>query len=171
MQTLLAEMFMDLFSNLPLFLSVAAGVVAGLGTVGAIHYLIRPRRTAAPVPDSFDRPPDNLPPDPFVHGSASENRSSFRRQGNPVEVKIVNKDMEGAQVGGWVVDRSIGGLGLLVETPFDVDTTWAVRPTNAPPVAPWVQVVIKSCRQSKHGWEVGCQFTKTPPWAVMLLFG
>jgi hypothetical protein len=149
-----------------LFLPVAAGVVAGLGVVGAIHLLVRGRQPAA-APPAAEQPAL----DPFVHGSASEQRGSFRRQGNPVEVQVVNQTTHSVQMRGWVVDRSVGGLGLLMDQPIDAGSLLTVRPTNAPPLTPWIEVTVRSCRQSNPGYEVGCQFVKTPPWALLLTFG
>jgi hypothetical protein len=146
-------------------LPVAAGVVAGLGVVGMLHYLIRPRIVLART----NSPTEVV--DPFVHGSAGELRKSFRRQGNPVEVLLVNQHTRAAPFKGYVVDRSVGGLGLLLEDPVELEAQLTVRPVNAPHIAPWVEIVVKSCRRSDPGWEVGCQFVKTPPWALLLMFG
>ena len=44
-------------------------------------------------------------------------------------------------------------------------------PAHAPPMTPWTEVEVRSCRQKKDGYEVGCQFVKTPPWSILLLFG
>jgi hypothetical protein len=109
--------------------------------------------------------------DPFVHGSATENRKSLRRSGNPVEVLIVNPANRTDPFKGYVVDRCVGGLGLLVEKTFEAEQRLSVRPTNAPPMTPWVELIVKSCRQSDPGYELGCQFVRTPPWAVLLMFG
>jgi hypothetical protein len=166
MYPLLADLSVDpQLPQLSTLLPVAAGVVAGLGVVGMVHYLMRPRVALA-------RPAAQAEvADPFVHGSASELRKSFRRQGNPVEVLLVNQHTKAAPFKGYVVDRSVGGLGLLVEDPVELESQLTVRPVNAPHIAPWVEIVVKSCRQSSPGWEVGCQFVKTPPWALLLMFG
>ena len=150
-------------------LPVMVGVMAGLGIVGAIHFLIRPRAIrvvkAAPVPQQ------EVIADPFVHGSPGDNRSSFRRQGNPVEVLVVNQKTKAAPFKGYVLNRSIGGLGLYSDAPIEADSPLTVRPVNAPHIAPWVEVTVKSCRPSEGGWEIGCQFVRTPPWALLLMFG
>jgi hypothetical protein len=156
--------------QLGVFLPVTAGVVAGLGVVGAIHWCIRPRmRVAAAATAARQQQPEVL--DPFIYGSSVEQRKNFRREGNPVEVLIVNQQTKGPPMKGYVVNRSVGGLGLLSEIPMDVEAQLAVRPTNAPHMAPWVEVVVKVCNASRPGWEIGCQFVKTPPWAVLLMFG
>jgi hypothetical protein len=148
-------------------LTLAAGVVAGLCVVGMLHFLIRPRLALVPP----DKGPQQPASDPFVHGSVSEQRKSFRRQGNPVEVFIVNPKISASPFKGYVIDRCVGGLGLYVEVSVVPGQQLTVRPINAPPITPWVEVIVKSCRVSKHNFELGCQFVKTPPWAVLLMFG
>jgi PilZ domain len=166
--TLLADFSMDPpVLYLKLTVPVIAGAVAGLGVVGLIHYLIRPRIAAkvAVAPAAAEAH------DPFLKGSVGELRKSFRRQGCPVEVLAVNQQTNAAPFKAYVVNRSVGGLGLLLENPIAPETPMTVRPINAPQIAPWIEVVVKSCRESNVGWEVGCQFVKTPPWALLLMFG
>jgi hypothetical protein len=166
---LLADFSIDTqLADLQPLLPVAAGLLAGLGMVGVLHFLNRPRAVLGPQAKEADEPEVA---DPFVHGSASEQRKAFRRHGSPVEVLIVDQTLHGAQSKGYVVDRCVGGLGLLVERPIEAEHLLTVRPRNAPPLAPWVEVVVKSCRESNPGYELGCQFVKTPPWALLLMFG
>jgi hypothetical protein len=109
--------------------------------------------------------------DPFLHGSAAERRSSLRRGGNPVAVLISDARARSEPVPGWVVDRSTGGLCLSVSDKLTPGTVLSVRTANAPEAIPWVQVEVKNCREAGSAYEVGCQFVRTPPWSVMLLFG
>jgi hypothetical protein len=149
-------------------LTVGAGVVAGLGVVGTLHFLIRPRMTFTPPPTTKPR---QETADPFVHGSAFEQRKAFRREGNPIEVMVVDSMTDQALRSCFVVNRCVGGLGLFAETTIEPGSQLKVRPTNAPPITPWVEVVVKSCRPATRGFEIGCQFVKTPPWAILLMFG
>src|SRR5262245_22062993 len=75
--------------SLNVLLPLGAGIVAGLGVVGVIHFLGRQRRRVAPagVVQAADTDLD-----PFVEGSAKEHRKAFRRHGNPVEVQLVNQE-------------------------------------------------------------------------------
>jgi hypothetical protein len=34
-----------------------------------------------------------------------------------------------------------------------------------------VQLEVKNCRLVGSEYELGCQFVRTPPWSVLLLFG
>jgi hypothetical protein len=148
------------------WLPAVVGGGVGLLVVATLHALGRPAAAAAPAPE---KPKQDF--DPFVHGSASEQRSSHRRRGSPVEVLIRPAAGEGAQWRGYVLDRSTGGMCLRVEKALDAGVQLHVRPANAPPITPWIEIEVKSARQTTDGWELGCQFVRTPPWALLLMFG
>lgn len=131
------------------------------------------------VATSWGRKPPPPPPlnkihqeyDPFVHGSPSDQRKSFRRGGNLVEIYYAPPEQKNNPQAGWVFDRSVGGLGLVVAEEQTIAMLLAVRPVNAPPMIPWVDVEVRSCRPVADGFELGCQFIKTPPWNILLMFG
>lgn len=102
--------------------------------------------------------------------AAPDRRSAPRRRGNRVEVHITD-DSKQELLLGWVVDRSVGGLCLIVEKPLTEGATLNVRPRTAPKTAPWTAIEIRSCRPDGAEWEVGCRFVKTPQWNDLLLFG
>ena len=113
----------------------------------------------------------NLPPDPYAMGTTLEQRGTHRRKGNPIGVQITDADAKGEPFHGVVTNRSAGGLGLEVDRPIEVNTTVSIRVVKAPVTVPWIQVLVRSCRQHENGWLLGCQFVKPPPWSIMLLFG
>ena len=41
----------------------------------------------------------------------------------------------------------------------------------APPEVPWVDVQVKSVRIKENTWELGCQFTRSLTWDVLMQFG
>jgi hypothetical protein len=86
-------------------------------------------------------------------------------------VFVTDADGQGEPIRAVVINRSTGGLGLEIDRPLDVGLMVSVRVINAPVTVPWVQAQVRGCRQVGESWEVGCQFVKTPPWSVMLLFG
>jgi hypothetical protein len=156
------------------------GVIAGIGLAiaGMVYALGRlltdraPKRGADPIPLPPPSPAAPEPSiDPFVEGVFGEKRAALRRQGNPVAVLISDAKAAATPYYGWVLDRSVGGLLLSVETAVAVGTVMSVRPTNAPETAPWVQVEVKHCQEEGRTWRLGCQFLKTPSWGVLLLFG
>ena len=109
--------------------------------------------------------------DIFTHGSKTERRNAVRRGGNPIAILISDAEARSKPTNGYVIDRSTGGLCLTVPDEVMAGTVLSVRTLNAPESIPWVQVHVKSCRANAGEFELGCQFVRTPPWSVMLLFG
>lgn len=149
---------------------IGAGLGSALVIFGLMFLLLRRK----PVPKGYVKPPkkeDAARPDPFVHGGYGNKRETIRRRGNAI--KVVLADITGKEELGiaWVLDRSLGGLCLHAEFPFDVGTLLSVRPLEAPVSTPWVQVEVKTCRTVEDRCELGCQFTRTPSYNVMMLFG
>jgi hypothetical protein len=110
-------------------------------------------------------------PAPLQPLSTHERRSTPRRKGNPVSVAIANGDSTTDAIQGWVVDRSAGGLRLLVDDAMPAGTVLNVRPTKSPPSFPWVQVQVKSCYPERKSWSLGCQFVHKVPWERLQQFG
>jgi PilZ domain len=176
-------MFADLDSDGIHWSSLAAPAIGVLATVLAFlvgWWLLRRREQAprrprpAPLPPVVDPPPRgkvDLATDPFVQGSVMDRRSALRRRGNPVAVLISNEEAESPPEQGWVIDRSVGGLCLSVSKQFEPESIVSVRTATAPEACPWIQLHVRSCRQIGKEWELGCQFVRTPPWSVLLLFG
>jgi hypothetical protein len=180
----LAQTAIDSYLPAPqLLVPIAVGIGAGLGLVALIHFFNRHRQVATvgdlspdvtdEVTDETTGPMNEHRPvsDPFISGSKSELRSAFRRTGNPIPVHVIDQDKQTAPMNGYVVNRSVGGLGLQLDCPIDVQTVLSVRPANAPHIAPWVEVVVKNCRKGPRGYDIGCQFVKVPPWPVLMMFG
>ncbi len=148
---------------LPLIIGMGVGVCAltvsklAFGRKNAISKKPKPAQT-------FDR-------DPFTEGSTNEQRKSFRREGNPTQVRLAFPDRKNQPACGWVLDRSMGGIGLQVSNEYKPDEKLAVLPVNAPEMTPWVDIVVRTCRENGDGYELGCQFVKTPNWSVLLMFG
>jgi hypothetical protein len=103
--------------------------------------------------------------------TTSERRSTPRRKGNPVSVAIADGEDEADTIQGWVVDRSLGGLRLLVDASVPAGTVLNVRPIKAAPSFPWVQVRVKSCYPERKSWNLGCQFVRKMSWEQLQQFG
>jgi hypothetical protein len=99
-----------------------------------------------------------------------ERRASLRRKGNTVQVLLSHGEKE-PTFPGWVIDRSQGGLCLLVEQAIAPDTVLRVRPRNASDPTQWVQIIVRSCRPEGSQFEIGVQFEQTPNWNLLLQFG
>ncbi len=109
--------------------------------------------------------------DPFILGSQFEKRTSLRRTGNPVPVVITDPTEPGEEFEGWVMDRSVGGLCVSSPRAFPVDSYLSIRAANAPDVIPSVRVRVRHHRRQNGRFAVGCQYTESYPWSVLLLFG
>lgn len=100
-----------------------------------------------------------------------ERRNKLRREGQPVLVHIASPAFPGETRGGWVLDRSTGGLRLRTDVPVAMGTMVQVLADNAPDTTPWVTAVVRSCKPVDEHFDIGCEFERTPPWNVLLLFG
>ncbi len=155
---------LDAFTELS-WMIVAIGVAVGCFAFVMGRRFLIPRRLVQPPPP---QPPS--PVDVFLEGSLTERRAAPRRRGNNVEVYLA-EGPDRNKLPAWVVDRSIGGLCLLIDNPVPPGSVWQVRPRTAPESIPWTPIEVRTCRPEQGEWEVGCRFVQTPPWNIMLLFG
>jgi hypothetical protein len=110
--------------------------------------------------------PPGLPVPP---AGAAERRATPRRKGNPVPVHIRNGD--NAPSRGWVVDRSLGGLRVMVDEALPPNTMLDVRPVKVHEDFPWVQVRVKNCYAERKSWNLNCQFVERVSGPVLQQFG
>lgn len=160
---------LDQFLNVPYLVFWLPFVVFG-AVAGSAYWLVRPTSVAPTPPAEATEAP--------VEAAAAEKtgdqRNAFRRQGNPVEVYVAdpnNKEQPGI---GSVMDRSLGGVRLALYEEVAIGTVLAIRPVNCDALVPWVEVEIRSCRPSTElpsRFEIGCQYVKSPPYSIQLLFG
>lgn len=112
-----------------------------------------------------------------VAAAGSERRATPRRQGNLVSVTITRPSSEaGSSPGvesmhGWVLNRSGGGLCLLVDEEIALGTVLTVTPHLGPATFEWIQVEVKSCRPERQSWLLGCQFLQKLSWDDLRPFG
>lgn len=156
----------------------AAGLAAalvvfliGMLVVGWRRRAARALPPVSPLPTSKSKTGVPSTDDIFTQGSKSERRNAMRRGGNPIAVLISDAEAHANPTTGYVLDRSTGGLCLSVPQEITIGTVLSVRTTNAPESIQWVQVEVKTCRPNSGEFELNCQFVRTPPWSVMLLFG
>jgi len=98
-------------------------------------------------------------------------RRSWPRRKRAIQVVLQDAGGEGDPFPAWIMDRSIGGLGLSVDQPLEPGTILRVRRATAPTDVPWVDIQVKSVRIKENTWEVGCQFTRSHSVDVLLQFG
>jgi hypothetical protein len=148
---------------------LAAGVVLAAGVlVAAVARFSRRRSADARV----DLGKPVMEGDLFQHGSRSERRVAPRRGGNPIPILVSDAKAEVEPVRGWVLDRSIGGLGLELEEEGEVDigTVLSVRPAEGSSV-PWIKVEVRTCRKMGSAWRLGCQYLRPPSADILMRFG
>src|SRR5437773_5522255 len=106
-----------------------------------------------------------------------ERRTNSRRYGNLVSVTITRQASRTASsagvpaVEGWVMNRSGGGLCLLVDEEVAPGTVLTVTPHLDPTSYEWIQVEVKSCRPERKSWLLGCQFLQKLSWDDLRPFG
>ena len=136
------------------------------------------RPAAAASPSQPGTPPaqkvqavEAAAPKPVQDAPQAERRASPRRAGNPISVLVERFELDAEALQGWVLNRSTGGLGILLEEPLEVGHLMQVRPSNAPPSTPWVQVRVVHCTPQRSSWCVGFAFTQKPSWGDLRQFG
>jgi hypothetical protein len=144
--------------------AVALSVLAGLLVLS--RRLRRPVRSVA-VAVADDDALTWVPPEQ----SYADRRGAVRRDGPPVRVVVAGGDFRNGAVDGLVVDRSTGGLRLVLPAGVAPGTTIRVRAANAPDTVGFVPLIVRNCRPENGRFVVGGEFEKTPPWNVLLLFG
>jgi hypothetical protein len=107
-------------------------------------------------------------PPPTARGGR-EKREALRRAGNPTAVQIA--DPQGKTIKGWVLNRSTKGLAVACAETFDVGSTISLRSVQYGTSGPWVHAQVRRCDPAQEGWVIGCKFSETLPWNVLLLFG
>jgi hypothetical protein len=103
--------------------------------------------------------------------SYADRREAVRREGTPVRVLLASPTFRNGVSDGFVLDRSTGGLRVASSIAMAPGSTLQVRAVNAPDTIGFVTVIVRSCRKNTDFFVIGCEFEKTPPWNVLLLFG
>jgi hypothetical protein len=159
-------------ANLPFV--VGGGVAVVVLTVMVLTHRRRGgidpgKLTAAASPHSVDaeKAENWAPPEQ----SYADRRGAKRREGAPVRVTLASSTFRNGVDEGYVIDRSTGGLRIAMQNAIAPGSTLQVRAVNAPDNVGFVTVIVRSCRKNNDYYEVGCEFDKTPPWSVLLLFG
>ena len=103
--------------------------------------------------------------------SYADRRGAVRREGQPVRVLLASTTFRNGACDGYVIDRSTGGLKIVSQSAVAPGSTLQVRAVDAPDTVGFVTLIVRSCRKTDDHYELGCEFEKTPPWNVLLLFG
>lgn len=162
--------FLEPVLQLPYVYAWLPGLVF-LVVVGGVYWLTRPTPQLAEG-QTCEAPAASLAT--VAAPKAKDQRNMFRRHGNPVQVFVGTPDAKDDPGVGSVLDRSVGGMRLALYGEVEVGTVLSIRPTHADNIVPWVDLEVRSCKVSKEmpgQFEVGCQYVKSPPYSIQLLFG
>ena len=106
-----------------------------------------------------------------VNWEVRDNRRSPRRAGKIVEVLVAPPGETQTPRRGLVLNRSNGGLGVLLHEEYPIGSMIGVMPADASRLTPWVEVEVKSCRKNPDGYELGLQYLMVPPYSTLVMFG
>jgi hypothetical protein len=141
--------------------------VPGLLILSLVWFLSWSVANRRPVARSAPLPGSSAPEvTPILPGGPENRRRWPRRAGNPVPVFLT-----AAPGKGLVLDRSQGGLGLLLYAEVRPGTLVRVRVQGAPPDTAWVPAEVRWCAPDGTNWRAGCQFVDPLTWDEMRVFG
>lgn len=112
---------------------------------------------------------DQPVPTPEAVSPEPERRKAPRRS-KQTQVLLLGIDPNSQPVAAWLVDRSLGGLRLIVPYPFPSGIMLKVLPSGAPSDAAWVPIRVKRCARVESTWELSCQFIREPSYSTLLQF-
>jgi hypothetical protein len=150
----------------------SALVVAGIA-LGFVVGLLCRRRPLEPHEDDDDAPAlaDGGAAASEASGPKRDKRRNPRRPGRSVEVFVALAGSTQKPCKGVILNRSVGGLGILVGDEYPVGAMVGVLPATASHLEPWVESEVKTCRKLGDDWEIGLQFVQIPPYSTMIQFG
>jgi hypothetical protein len=132
--------------------------------------LLLSRRPNKTKPKPREVPPEEVE---FLQSGGANLRASPRRWGNPTDVQIklpyLSHDVD--TLHGLVINRSAGGLAILVDGEIKDGTIVKVRSAEAPTYVPSVDVEVRYCRKAGRNHFIGCKFCGEIPWNVRVWFG
>ena len=143
-----------------------------IAVVGGFYWLMRPTPQLAPGPNANVQTTELATA--AVAPKPKDQRNMHRRQGNPIQVHVAPPDDKNDPGVGSVLDRSMGGMRLALFNEVAVGTVISIHPVHADAIVPWVDLEVRSCKPSTEmpdQFEVGCQYVKSPPYSIQLLYG
>jgi hypothetical protein len=162
-------MLLDLLSSLDVpragtWLPAALGLLTSSILICGSRIVFHQRHTRSAKAGTD--PANSLLRDPF-RACFAERRAAPRL---PCEqIGVVVAGTETTQITqAQVLDRSLGGLSLLVTHRAVRGMLLALRRCDALPEAPWVQLRVEYCQPEQAGWKLGGQFIGSPALSAFL---
>jgi hypothetical protein len=130
---------------------------------------IRRKARLRPPPPPPEEPGGH---DPFDKGGFLEQRRALRRTGHAISVFILDAKTQKEICASYVMDRSMGGLRLLVGQAIAEGTILQVRPSSCPDADNAVEVEVRHAKKlTSDEWALGCRYVRSYPVSKLLLFG
>ena len=128
---------------------VAGFLCTGLVLMGG-RWLLRRRQPSLEATDTHN---------PYSAVSTPKRRQTPRGRGAPSRILILAKNGPKDPFSGWVINRSIGGLfALRFFNRFEEGALLKVCPAKDVLNDDWYEVLVRYCRATETGWEMGCEF-------------
>jgi hypothetical protein len=99
-----------------------------------------------------------------------ERRKRSRRGGAPTPV-VLSSSTPAMNLRGVVLNRSTGGLAIVVKEKVEPGSILMIRAAEAPRFVPQVPVEIKHCELVSGCFVLGCEFQEDVPWNARVWFG
>jgi len=133
-------------------------------------------QAAAPEPSVFSTPENEqvlapAAPPPAAPPQVVQTSHSFHRSGNPIPVLIAVTGVDEDATSGWVVERSLGGMTLMLDQEVPLGTQVRVR--NARPActrSSWTAATVKQIHPVGSSFKLVCRFVEKPSWEQMQQF-
>ena len=106
----------------------------------------------------------------FLTQGGGGRRRARPRWGNPTEAHLTSP-LWPDRLHGLVVNRSSGGLAILLDKEAPAGTPLGLRSAEAPGSVPAVQVQVRHCRKAGRYFLLGCQFRDEVPWKARVWLG
>jgi hypothetical protein len=116
-------------------------------------------------------PSPTAPLGPTDLGNPKEKRSSPRRKANMQPVLITNGDPKAPPFEGWLVDRSAGGMRLVVKRPVAEGAFVSVRTARASISSSWLKLEVRNSKSDNGTTHLGCRFVLKPSLEELQQFG
>jgi CheY-like chemotaxis protein len=110
--------------------------------------------------------PKGLSRTPF----ANESRRFPRWLGNPQDVLVAPLIGASLRTLGTVINRSLGGLSLVMDEPRECGSLMRVR-SMATVLEKWLAIEVRHVRADGKRWVLGCRFLDPPALSVFSIYG
>jgi hypothetical protein len=100
-----------------------------------------------------------------------ERQQSQRAAGNPIPVLLSPREEDSELLSGWIVERSLAGLTLLLDQELPAASVWRIKNARPSCTRPeWVTITIEACLPEGNSFKLHGKFLQHPTWQDMQQF-